>query len=769
MTDIDVAAVAPVGPLPGQTKTEARLEKGWGDDFEGHLLFWIAVAFSTFQIVTATFSPLPSEIVRSVHVGFLMIMVFGVASLLTARFASKVAYWVLGITGFVLGFYHWMFYQDLILRAGEPTTPDIVVGVIVVALVFEAGRRMMGPVLPIICAIFLSYGLFGQYFPSPLNTRGYDFGQVVDQMFLGTEGIYGIPIYVSSTYIFLFILFGSFLERAGMIGLFTDVAMGTVGHARGGPAKVAVISSGLMGTINGSGIANVVTVGQFTIPLMKRFGYPAYFAGAVEATSSMGGQIMPPVMGAVAFIMAETINVPYSTVCIAAIVPALLYYYSAFWAVHLEAGKRGLVGLAKDQCPSAIGALRKSWFLLMPLAALVVLLFAGYTPLFAGTVGLGLTVMVIFSHPIVTALPLPALRVAFWVLLGLSAALFFEYGIWLLISMVAALMAATLFVKGGRATLSVALNSLADGARHALPVGVACALVGTIIGTLTLTGAATNFVRVIVSVGETSIFASLCLTALTSLILGMGIPTIPNYIITSSIAAPALLHLGVPLIVSHMFVFYFGIMADLTPPVALAAFAAASIAKESGFKIGWTAVKIALPGWIAPFMAVYAPALMLQPVGPRVAAYGFAVAATFVILKAVIAVTLWGVTADRLFPRAGELAGAHHRVPVRRFAGRRISLDRSRRLCGLRRVLCLSVLESPQRPSCCAGGQAGGIELLNMRMICIRKPAFHFSGSCADGTLPARRRRHYPSRRHCAHAGLDAFDREDALGGRLAR
>ena len=404
-----------------------------------------------------------------------------------------------------------------------------------------------------------------------------------------------------------------------------------------------------MGTINGSGIANVVTVGQFTIPLMKRFGYPAYFAGAVEATSSMGGQIMPPVMGAVAFIMAETINVPYSTVCIAAIVPALLYYYSAFWAVHLEAGKRGLVGLPKDETPNPIAALRKNWFLLMPLAALVVLLFAGYTPLFAGTVGLGLTVMVIFSHPIVAAIPVPALRIVFWILLGLSAALFFEYGVWLLISMVAVLMAVTVWVKGGRDTLKVALNSLADGARHALPVGVACALVGTIIGTLTLTGAATNFVRVIVAVGENSIFFSLCLTALTSLILGMGIPTIPNYIITSSIAAPALLHLGVPLIVSHMFVFYFGIMADLTPPVALAAFAAASIAKESGFKIGWTAVKIALPGWIAPFMAVYAPALMLQPVGPRVAEYGFAVFAAYMIFKAALAVTMWGITAIGYF------------------------------------------------------------------------------------------------------------------------
>ena len=210
-------------------------------------------------------------------------------------------------------------------------------------------------------------------------------------------------------------------------------------------------------------------------------------------------------------------------------------------------------------------------------------------------------------------------------------------------------MAVTFWVKGGRETLKVALNSLADGAKHALAVGIACALVGTIIGTLTLTGVATNFVRVIVSVGESSIFFWLCLTTLMSLILGIGIPTIPNYIITSSIAAPALLHLGVPLIVSHMFVFYFGIMADLTPPVALAAFAAASIAKESGFKIGWTAVKIALPGWIVPFMAVYAPALMLQPGGARAATYGLAAAAAYVIFKAVLAVTLWGVTATGYF------------------------------------------------------------------------------------------------------------------------
>ena len=267
----------PGTPIPGQTKTEARLEKGWGHDFEGRALFWIAVAFSAFQIVTATFSPLPSQIVRSVHVGFLMIVVFGVTSTLTDKRAAKLVYWALGIAGFVLGFYHWVFYerphparrrsQHRRHRRRRHRR--------------RAGVRGRPPHDGAAAAdhlrVFLAYGLFGQYLPSPLNTRGYDFGQIVDQMFLGTEGIYGIPVYVSSTYIFLFILFGAFLERAGMITLFTDVAMGMVGHARGGPAKVAVIASGLMGTINGSGIANVVTVGQFTIPLMKRFGYPRLF------------------------------------------------------------------------------------------------------------------------------------------------------------------------------------------------------------------------------------------------------------------------------------------------------------------------------------------------------------------------------------------------------------------------------------------------------------------------------------------------------------
>jgi TRAP transporter 4TM/12TM fusion protein len=615
----------------------------WGHGLPGRAVYLIAVLFSVFQLWTAAYSPLPSQIVRSVHVGFLLLLTFTLlANRRGARDARFGADWAFGILAFAVGLYHWVFYEDLILRAGDPNAADLAVGVVALALVFEAARRLMGPALPLICAAFVAYALLGQYLPSPLNHRGYDFAQVVDQMFLGTEGIYGIPIYVSSSFIYLFILFGSFLERAGMIRLFTDVALGTVGHSRGGPAKVAVISSGLMGTINGSGVANVVTTGQFTIPLMKRFGYPAHFAGAVEATSSMGGQIMPPVMGAVAFIMAETIDVPYAEICIAAAIPAILYFGTAFWMVHLEAGKRGLLGLPADQCPSALAALKRDWFLILPLAVLVWLLFSGYTPLFAGTVGLALTAIVVLGAPLAAAIGPQGLRLLFWAALGIGASAFLRFGIDAVLALVVLLVLGCAVVRGGRETLALCRDSLADGARHALPVGVACALVGTIIGALTLTGAASNFAGYIVEVGRGSLFLSLLLTMVACLVLGTGIPTIPNYIITASIAGPALLELGVPLIVSHMFVFYFGIMADLTPPVALAALAAQPIAGASHMRIGFEATRIAIAGYVVPFMAVYAPSLMLQPGDPLAATLGLVPATAYVVLKAVIAIGLWG-------------------------------------------------------------------------------------------------------------------------------
>ncbi len=602
-------------------------------------IFYAAIAFSTFQIITAAFSPLSSSVVRAIHVGFLLLLIF--FSTRTASVPLRAMSYLLGLAGFALAFYHWIFEGDLIQRAGAPTDLDIAVGIVTLFLVFEGARRIMGIALPIICGVFLAYALFGNYLPGALQHRGYAFEQVIDQLAFGTEGIYGIPTYVSSTYIFLFILFGSFLEQAGMIRLFTDFAMGTVGHTKGGPAKVSVVSSGLMGTINGSGVANVVTTGQFTIPLMKRFGYRAEFAGGVEATSSMGGQIMPPVMGAVAFIMAETLDVPYVEVVKAAIVPAILYFTTAFWMVHLEAGRAGLHGLPKEECPNPWTAVKRQWYLILPLAALVWLLFSGYTPLFSGTVGLGLTVILILGAAAMQGIRATWLRALFWIGLALVCSAFFKYGVGTFFVVTAVLVALCFGIRGTRPTLRILVNSLHEGARHALPVGIACALVGVIIGVVTLTGVATTFAGYVIALGKESLFLSLVLTMLTCLVLGMGIPTIPNYIITSSLAAPALLELGVPLIVSHMFVFYFGIMADLTPPVALAAFAAAPIARATGLRIGVQAMRLAIAGFVVPFMAVYAPALMMQG--------GTVLDVAYVVLKAVMSIGLWGAASIGYF------------------------------------------------------------------------------------------------------------------------
>ncbi|WP_223528092.1 TRAP transporter permease [Pseudomonas sp. A-RE-23] len=598
-------------------------------------LFYVALLFSVFQIVTAAFSPVSSIVLRAVHVGFLLWVVFLSYPAYGKQRPWQPLAWVLSLGSVATALYQWVFEADLIQRSGDLTTADMIIGVILIVLVFEAARRVMGIALPIICGLFLAYGLFGEYLPGDLAHRGYGVDQIINQLSFGTEGLYGTPTYVSATYIFLFILFGAFLEKAGMIKLFTDFAMGLFGHKLGGPAKVAVVSSALMGTITGSGIANVVTTGQFTIPLMRRFGYKAAFAGGVEATSSMGSQIMPPVMGAVAFIMAETINVPFVEIAKAALIPACLYFGSVFWMVHLEAKRSDLKGLPKDQCPSAWGAVKENWYLLIPLGVLVYLLFSGRTPLFSGMVGLALTAIVILGSAIILKVSNYALRCAFWIALGLLCVGFFRLGIGVVFAVIGVLVVVCWFMQGTRETLVICLHALVDGARHAVPVGIACALVGSIIAVVSLTGVASTFAGYILAIGRDNLLLSLILTMLTCLVLGMGIPTIPNYIITSSIAAPALLELGVPLIVSHMFVFYFGILADLTPPVALACFAAAPIARESGLKISFWAVRIALAGFVIPFMAVYNPALMLQGDNLWMTAY--------MLIKTLLAVGLWGM------------------------------------------------------------------------------------------------------------------------------
>ncbi|HRO11849.1 TRAP transporter permease [Amaricoccus sp.] len=619
------------------------LPEGFGSGLSGRVAFGIAVAFSAFQIWTAAYGTLPSQIVRAMHVGFLLLLGFGLlANLRATRPATRAWLWLLGLLGFGTGLYNWVFYADLIRRSGFLTTADLAVGTLLIVLVFEAARRLMGVALAVLSGLFLAYCFFGQHLPPPFVHRGYDFALIVETFAFGTEGIYGTPVYVSAAYIFIFVVFAAFLERAGMIALFNDVALGVCGAWRGGPAQVCVMSSALMGTISGSGIANVVASGQFTIPLMKRFGFRAAFAGGVEATSSMGGQIMPPVMGAVAFIMAETLNIPYAEVVKAAIFPALLYFGACFWMVHIESGRFGLSGMSKAELPSPWAAIREHWPLVLPLAVLVYLLFAGYTPIFAGTMGLALTIVLILGMPLAALIGPFAFRLVFWVALGLGAAAFLRYGVDVLALVVGGLVLACALFRGGRATLGICVESLAEGAKNAVPVGIACAIVGIVIGTLTLTGIASTFIGAIIAIGKTNLLLSLVLTMVTCLVLGMGIPTIPNYIITSSIAGPALLALDVPLLVSHMFVFYFGIMADLTPPVALACFAAAPMARVSGLKISFQATKLAVAGYVVPFMAVFTPSLMLQDGGAIAAAFGYPVEVAYILFKACLGIALFG-------------------------------------------------------------------------------------------------------------------------------
>ncbi|MEJ1158648.1 TRAP transporter permease [Prosthecomicrobium sp. N25] len=692
-----------VRPTP-EGDVETHLPEDFGPGFPGTVVFWIAVTFSVFQIVTAFGIPLdvplvagldairlslgglavwiavtalkaakgrdwtgdvvglvalagvwvilarypggvPSQVLRTLHVGFLGLVAAGMlANHRAGSLPLKALYWIAGIAAFLIGLYQWYEYHGLVQRSGDLLPRDFAIGGAAVVLLIFLVWRVMGPALPIVALVFLAYTLFGQHLPRGLDHRGYDLEQVIEHMVFGTEGIYGTPTLVSATYIFLFILFGSFMEQAGVIRFFNEVSMALFGGARGGPAKVCVASSALMGTVSGSGVANVVASGQFTIPLMKRYGFNSAFAGGVEATSSMGGQIMPPVMGAVAFIMAETIDVPYSDIVQAAIIPACLYFGACFWSVHLEAGRLGLEGLPRDQLPSLVAEVRDNWFLILPLAILVWLLFAGFTPLFAGAVGVALTVIMILGTAVAFGFGPNVVRLAFWLALALlsAASLWYSVAAVTLVMLGTAVLA--VLTGRGRQTLHDCRAALADGARQALPVGLACALVGIVIGTMTLTGLGTTVGNALISIGKDNLFLTLVLTMIFSLILGMGIPTIPNYIITSSLAAPILLALGIPLIVSHMFVFYFGIMADLTPPVALAAFAAAPMAKESGMKIGFQAVRIALPGFIIPYLAIYDPTLMLQPV-PGLEGGAWLASVVYVTVKAVVAMALWGVAA----------------------------------------------------------------------------------------------------------------------------
>lgn len=531
------------------------------------LIAVIAVAYSLFHLYI-TFNPLPELVQRSVHVAVGVALIFLIYPPAKRSSRKQVAWydwlWVLAAFSSA-GYLIWQ-YQDIVtVRGGIPNQMDIVFSMITVAVVLESTRRITGWILPIFALVFLAYPFISHmgFMPDRLLTRPYDLGDIFGQLYLKTEGLYSSAIGASVTFIFLFILFGAFLARSGMGQLFNDLALALAGHKQGGPAKVAVISSGFMGSINGAAVANVVGTGAFTIPLMKKIGYHKNFAGAVEASASVGGQILPPIMGASAFIMAETTGVSYGTIALAALLPALLYYLGVIAQVHFRAGSRDLKGIPKADLPRAKEVLKARGHMLLPIVALVWMLAESVPVGYAAAYTIGVTVAVSMLRP------------------------------------------------ETRMGVSDIIGALADGAKQSLSVMAACAMVGVVIGVVNLTSFGTVMTSSIVTLGAGSLFLTLVLTMLASMVLGMGLPSIPAYIITATMAAPALAGFDVPVLVAHMFVFYFGIFANITPPVALAAFAGAGIAGGDPMKTGFQSLKLALAGFIVPFMFVYNPNMMM--------------------------------------------------------------------------------------------------------------------------------------------------------------
>ena len=602
------------------TESRFRILSGW----QAKLVALIAVAMSCFHFYTSGFGLLLAQKQGAVHLAFTLALVFLLypASSKQSKTSGIPFYdFILGAIGVASAMYLVVFFNDLVTRAGLPTQTDLIMGFLLIATLLEATRRISNPVLPCLAVIALLYCYFGRSMPDMLAHRGFNVARIVNHMYLGTEGIFGTPLEVSSTFVFMFILFGAVLEKTGLGKFIIDLSLALAGWSTGGPAKVAVVSSGLMGTVSGSSVANVCTTGMFTIPLMKSVGYEPYFAGAVEAVASTGGQIMPPVMGAAAFIMAQILGVPYIEVAIAAVVPALLYYFAVMVQVHFEACRLGLRGIPWKQLPPLVPLLKSKGFLLIPLIAIIYFLLAGYTPLKAAFNGILVSFVLSWLN------------------------------------------------KETRLTPAKIYDAFQSGARSAIGVACACATVGMVVGMGTLTGLALKIAGAIVAMAQVSpdgslaAFASsifslapgaavtaesaamsltkiftLFFTMIASLILGMGLPTTANFIVTSTMAAPALFLLGVPPMAAYMFVFYFGIAADLTPPVALAAYAGAGIAGSDPMKTGVTSFKLALAGFLVPYIYVYNPMLLFIDVEPFYMAQAICTALIGVFLLAMFTI-----------------------------------------------------------------------------------------------------------------------------------
>ena len=545
--------------------TEARFRKFDKNSIPRIIVFTICVGLSLFHLYTAWKGPLVTLMHRAVHTSIVMALVFILYpfSNKSSKKEPSIIDWIFSIVSLVLGGYIVFNYKALVMRAGIPNDIDVIFGVIAILLVLEAARRITGKEITFLAVLFLIYAYLGPKLPNIIAHRGYNIRDIAEYMYLTTEGIFGIAIGVSSTYIFLFVLFGAFLQKSGMGQFFNDLSMAIAGGGKGGPAKVAVISSGFLGSINGSAVANVVTTGAFTIPLMKKIGYDKEFSGGVEAAASCGGQILPPVMGAAAFIMAEYLGIQYIKIAKSAIIPALLYYLGVIVIIHLRASKNGLTGMPKEELPRIWDVLKQRGHLLLPLIVLLYLLISGKTPIYSA---------------------------------------FFSIIFTILISAIK---------KETRMSFKDIIEALESGARTALGVAMSCAVVGIIIGVSTLTGFGLKLAGAILFLGRGKLLLTLILTMIACIVLGMGLPSIPAYIITATMAAPALAKMGIPPLVSHMFVFYFGMLANLTPPVALAAFAGAGIAGGNPAKTGFEAVKLALAGFVVPYIFAYSPELLL--------------------------------------------------------------------------------------------------------------------------------------------------------------
>lgn len=532
-----------------------------------YITVFISVIFVLFQLYATLSGAITAQVLRATHLAFVQLLAFLLFPP-TKNSPRNTLPWydiVLGLIGLACWLYIVVNFDSLVRRSGNNTPLDVAVGIIGILVLFESCRRIVGIPIMIIAGSFIVFAFAGKYLPGFLHHRGYSLQRVVCHLFYNTEGIMGTPIGACSTFIFLFILFGALLEKTGIGHFFIDVCNALAGGASGGPAKVAVLSSALLGTVSGSSVSNTVGSGSFTIPMMKRLGYKGEFAGAVEAAASTGGQIMPPIMGAAAFLMAESLGLPYITIVKAAIVPAILYFTGIFITVHLEAKKLGLKGLPKDQLPRFMPLLLRKGYMILPLVVIIYFLCAGKTAVFAALMGIIACVLVGF---------------------GVS---------------VSDLTHGRKPSFGGKDIVEI----MCTAARNIISVAIACGMAGIIIGIVTLTGLGLRLGNGLVMLAHGKLLLTLVFTMVASIILGMGAPTTANYLITSTITAGAIISLGIEPLAAHMFAFYFGIIADVTPPVALAAIAGAAIAKAKPMKTALNATKLAIGAFIIPYMFVY--------------------------------------------------------------------------------------------------------------------------------------------------------------------